>query len=221
MALPGPATQLRSLCAEAQELTRPDDGRYLDACIEIRVVEQDLAAGTEYIPGAPPLAGVEAPIRVGGRYDCIARAFVEPDEGNGGALNPVVWYVGPRQAAILLDRSEEKTRTLLYSAEGGGKTVLMGQWLVYQSLLLAWEGVGGYGGATAPTGKRLGSLVKAIRERVPIDSHLEPIPGAWGRYHVADNEIRFRFGVTLQCRSTKKQSAATGSPIQGYTWRFS
>lgn len=97
----------------------------------------------------------------------------------------------------------------------------MSQWLVLQVLALLHAGEGGAIGATAPTHERLQTLVKAIGERIPIDAPRERRDGAWATYFSEERELRFASGHILQFRSTKKQSEATGSPIQGFTWKAS
>jgi len=183
--------------------------------VQLWVVRQDLDHGLEAISGLPPLVRVGDVISLGGRYDTAGRCFVGPAE------NPQVWLVGERQAEILLRDDPIQTRTLLYSAEGAGKTVLMAQWLIVQALTLAMAGETGYGGATAPTNDRLDTLINAVCERVPVDSPRDRQPGSWGTLFVADREIVLHCGITIQFRATKRQSSATGSPVQGYTWKFS
>lgn len=205
-----------SLWRKARELTRGDDDRFLDIGIALRVVRQDIGRGVEAIPGAPPLVALAVhPQRLGGRYDTSLGAFVGPAESH------LVWYIGERQSQILLRRDPSKSRTLLYSAEGGGKTVLMAQWLVLQVLILAQAGEPGFVGATAPTQKRLKSLRDAVMDIIPCDHAKARRAGSWATWFQDDQELRFATGHVLQFRATKKQSGATGSPIQGYTWKAS
>jgi hypothetical protein len=178
------------------------------------VVAQDVEGGEEFLPGLPPLRPV-AIEHLGGMLDTVTRKLAGPSEC------PVVWYVGERQASILLRRDPDRSRTLLYSSEGGGKTVLMSQWLILQVVWLLQAGEPGAIGATAPTHERLQTLVKAIGERIPIDGPKSRKAGAWATYYTEQREFRFASGHFIQCRSTKKQSEATGSPIQGFTWKAS
>lgn len=169
----------------------------------------------EFLPGAPPLEPLRL-LNIGGLLDTITRKIVAP------ANDPVIWYAGERQAEIIMRLYErdttDGTRTLLYSAEGGGKTVLMAQGLIAYVVGLAVSGQPGAVGATAPTHERLQTFVKAICARVPMDTAKERFPGAWGTYYTEEREFRLASGHAIQCRSTKKQSEATGSPIQGFTW---
>ena len=207
-------TRFRSATTKAKSLTRADGERTVDLGVELRIVRQDLVSGIAYLPGLPPLRAISRQ-RLGGTWDTVERRFCGP------TTNPVVWYVGQRQADLLLDRSESKTRTLLYSAEGAGKTFLMGQWILLQILSLSELREFGAGGATAPTHERLETLVNSIGKLVPIDTPFVPKAGAWGTRYSHEREIRFVTGHVLQFRSTRKQSYATGSPIQGFTWKFS
>lgn len=205
------------LLRQAERLTRgDDDGRYLDLAIELRVVAQDLVGGVEFVPGLPGLRPL-AVHRVGGRLDRLTRTIVGPTS----AADHVVWYCGEEQAAVILERDLPQTRTLLYSAEGGGKTVLGVQWLIWGMVLDVCAGIPGPHGrqvnnlATAPVREKVLNLVEKIGERIPIDSAKEPQPGAWGTFYADRREIRFpALGHVIKLVSTKKQSAATGSPVQ-------
>jgi hypothetical protein len=152
---------------------------------------------------------------LGGRWDCKLRRFT------GTPRRRVVWYVSERQESVILDRNESQTRTLLYSAEGGGKTVTGAMWAIVQVIYLATAGVFVAGGATAPTHERLQTLVKAIAERIPTDTPRDRREGSWGTYYSDQRELRLVTGHVIQFRSTKRASAATGSPVQGFTWAFS
>lgn len=204
----------RSLLSQAQEVTNGRRGdRCVDFGVELRVVHAS-ATGICALPGKPPIDLLRHH-RLGGRWDRTLRQFVGP------AVDPVVWYVSERQEAVILDIDGGKTRTLLYSAEGGGKTVTAAMWCVVQVIRLATAGIFVAGGATAPTHERLQTLVKAICERVPTDTARDRRAGAWATYYSDQRELRWVTGHVTQCRSTKKASAATGSPVQGMTWAFS
>lgn len=172
-----------------------------------------MLGGVEYLAGKPPLK----PLRVhrcGGIWDTIERRFTGPSDV------PVVWYVGERQAAFLRDIWENPLsglRSLLISAEGGGKTVLMSQagWL----FVLGCARLGIFGGvlATAPTHARLDTFVRTMCDQVVVDSAHDSKPEAFGTYYTASKDLRTVTGHTVMFRATKKASAATGSPVQGYT----
>ncbi len=204
----------RSLLSQAGSLTRGNNGdRLVDLSVEIRVVRAD-KAGRELLSGKPPLTLVRTQ-RLGGVWDCARRQFVS------GPRDPLVWHLSERQASIVLDDDPDKTRALLYSAEGGGKTVTGAMWAIVQVIRLATAGVFVAGGATAPTHERLQTLVKAVSERIPVDTAKVRRPGAWATYHSEHRELRFVTGHVVQFRSTKRASSATGSPVQGFTWAWS
>ncbi len=206
--------ELRSLLAAATNATRGGKhGRFIDLAVELRVVRAS-PSGKTSLAGKPPLSVLRTH-RLGGRWDCKLRRF------SGAPRRRVVWHVSERQEAVILDRGTERTRKLLYSAEGGGKTVTAGMWAIVQVIHLAMAGVFVAGGATAPTGKRLKTLVAAVCERIPVDSPRARREGSWATYFANEHELRFVTGHVVQFRATKKASEATGSPVQGYTWAFS
>jgi hypothetical protein len=211
-------TRLRSACRRAQRLTRSEGGRHVDFGIELRVVRQDLERGEKFVPGAPPLRPIRVH-RMGGILDTVERRFV------GDTLDPVVWYTGERQAELLLDvwfeREKERTRTLLLSAEGFGKTTLMMQGHVLFLLTLIRAGEPGDMGCTAPTDDRLSTCRKTLGKLVPIGEPRDQHEGDWAVYFADERELRWASGHVTQFRQTRKQSSATGSPIQGYTWKRS
>ena len=107
---------------------------------------------------------------------------------------------------------------MLYSAEGAGKTTLMGM-LAWLAIFRATRDcVPGALGATAPTSKRLGTLQKAVAGLGPVDSSRDQRPSSWGTYFVDAGDLVTVSGHTIQFRSTKVQSADAGSPIQGWNW---
>lgn len=125
--------------------------------------------------------------------------------------------MGEKQFEILFGK-ETTQHNLLYSAEGAGKTVLMAMWVWVQIFAAATAGVGGAIGATAPTTPRLGTLIKAVTDLAPISTSRTPMKGAWGTLYVDAQEVTTVSGHTIQFRSTKRQSGATGSPVQGFSW---
>lgn len=148
---------------------------------------------------------------IGARWDVVLGAFVGPCE------RPRVWLVGEKQFEILTSASATR-HALLYSAEGAGKTVLMAMWIWSRIFAAATMGVPGNLGATAPTSPRLGTLVSAVCDLAPVGTAREPVHAQWGTLYVDDGDLRTVTGHTIQFRSTKQQSAAQGSPIQGWNW---
>lgn len=197
---------------QTRELTNPDGDRYVDFGVRIIVVRKDCAG---VVPPGTSLPRVvkarDEPVYLGGRWDTIAGRF------DGPCKRWTTWLVGEKQFDVLFGEGRRR-HTLLYSAEGAGKTVLMAMWLIIQVILAAQAGIGGNIGATAPTSARLGTFVKSVTDLVPIGNSREPIPGQWGTLYVNDGDIRTITGHTIQFRSTKQQSAATGAPIQGWNW---
>lgn len=197
---------------QTRELTNPDGDRYVDFGVRIIVVRKDSAG---VVPPGTALPTVvkarDEPVYLGGRWDTITGRF------DGPCKRWSTWLVGEKQFDILFG-SDRKQHNLLYSAEGAGKTVLMAQWIWIQILLAASAGIGGSIGATAPTSGRLGTFTKAVTDLVPVGSSREPVPGQWGTLYVNDGDLRTITGHTIQFRSTKQQSAATGAPIQGWNW---
>lgn len=209
-----PTKGLTSLLSAATNATNGGKrSRFVDFAIELRVVRAD-ASGRAYLAGKPPLRVVRRH-RFGGRWDAKLRRF------DGKPSGFIVWYVSERQESVLLDTGDAQTRTLLYSAEGGGKSVTAGMWGIIQVVRLAMAGVFVAGGATAPTHERLQTLVKVISERIPTDTPRARRENAIATYYSDQRELRFVTGHVVQFRSTKRASAATGSPVQGYTWAFS
>lgn len=189
--------------------------------IELRVVEQDLDHGETFLPGLPPLRPV-AVVQHGGMLDIPTRTIIGPSR------NPIVWYAGPRQAELIQLRDLEVTRILCWSAEGGGKTVMAAQWLIWQIVLDVMLGLPGPRGkavknlATAPTGARLTMVFDAIKERVPIaDAQGDAPAGAWGTHFIDKRKIVLPCGHIIQGLATKKASKAVGSPVQGHSTRRS
>ena len=157
---------------------------------------------------------VGSPLRVGGKLDTLTRTYVGPcDQWR-------VWLVGEVQRELIdyVLGGEKPKNVLLYSAEGAGKTVLAAQIATLLIFEATRKGVPGALGATAPTHPRLGTLVKAITDLGPYCPAREVDPRAWGSVHVDSGDIYMASGHVIQTRSTKPQSAAIGSPIQGWNW---
>lgn len=159
----------------------------------------------------PRLAEVRDPYRLGGRYDTLTHKFVGPCE------NWRVWLVGEKQFDILFNPKATQ-HNLIYSAEGVGKTTLMSQWVWIQVLLAAVAGVPGNLGATAPTSPRLDTFIRSVCDLAPISSARAPVAGAWGTLRLDAGEILTCSNHLIQFKSTKQQSAAIGSPLQGYNF---
>lgn len=155
---------------------------------------------------------------IGGMFDVVTRTWT------GESRDPIVWYCGEKQFDILHDavHGAEKTRTLLYAAEGAGKTVMLAQFAWWIAIVTSMAGQSGLVGCTAPTYKRLIALSTEMRNMGPVDTHDEPKRLAWGRFYTdyerTGPRIVNRFGVGFHLVSTKQQSAATGSSLQSFTY---
>lgn len=165
-------------------------------------------------PGLPPVIEVGNPVRVGGKLDTLTRRYVGPCD------TWRQWLVGERQRAIIDDllAGRGPRNRLLYSAEGGGKTVLTGMlgWLLV--FMATQSGVPGSLGATAPTHSRLGTLQNALCDLGPVSGSRDQSPNSWGTFYVDAGDLVTASGHVIQFRSTKVQSGAVGSPIQGWNW---
>lgn len=205
--------EYRSLVSQAKEILRTDDGaRYIDFGVEIMVVRKDAEFGG--VPGGtnlPSVVEVREPTFIGGQYDTLTRTFT-----GRPCKQYQLWMVGEKQYEILFNPTTQ--HNLLYSAEGAGKTVLMAMWVWLQILAAATAGLSGCVGATAPTSARLGTLIREVRNLGPVGNSRAPVDGAWATEYIDAGEMQCASGHTIQFRSTKKQSGATGSPVQGYTW---
>lgn len=158
----------------------------------------------------PPLVEVRDPFRFGGRFDTVTQKFV------GDCEIWQCWLIGEKQFDILFGKGTQ--HTLLYSAEGAGKTVLMSMWVWVQIITAAMAGIGGSLGATAPTATRLETFITGVCDLAPISSSRADVPGAWGVLRLDAGEIQTCSNHLIQFKSTKRQSMATGSPLQGYNF---
>lgn len=212
MVLP-PSTNSTRQKQRAQELTEDDGNRFIDLGVKIICVRKDPSGAVPPGTSLPAVVkGKRKPFFLGGRWDRTLRRFVD------GPCRYRTWLVGKKQYDILVGKRQTR-HNLLYSAEGAGKTVLMAMWVWAQILVAATAGIGGTIGATAPTGARLGTLVKAVTDLAPVGTSRQHVQGEWGTLKVDDNDLHVGTGRHwIQFRSTKKQSGELGSPIQGWNW---
>lgn len=94
----------------------------------------------------------------------------------------------------------------------------MSMWVWVQIIAAAMAGIGGTLGATAPTATRLETFIKGVCDLAPISTSKESVRGSWGTLRLDAQDIQTVTGHLVQFRSTKKQSEATGSPLQGYNF---
>lgn len=215
-------TQIHRLSKTASALVRTDsEERHVDWGVEIRTVQQDIA-GVSPDGELPDVVQIKSPIRVGGQYDTVTRKFVGP------CRNWRVWYVGPKQHEIIFNPPTQ--HNLVFSAEGAGKTVMTS--MIGHLVLMIAAGAfcpGSIGekparkgslGACAPTATRLDTLLRAFTDLMPITSANDPVTDSVGTLRTDKAEVVMVSGHMVQFRATKQQSAALGSPVQGFTWKL-
>lgn len=179
-----------------------DAGR-VDFGIVLHVVVSD-ARGTELVQDAPPMRILRSH-RFGGLVDIRAR----PARLCGPSRDPVVWFCSEDQEQILLHDIPGKPAQLVYGSEGAGKTTVLAMWHALQ--VLDHLGEKREGGQTAPTNARLESLLNEMRALYPE---------RWFKYRTSKKLMKFCEGTRIRFRSTKRQSAAGGSPLQSYNWSW-
>jgi hypothetical protein len=191
---------LRTTVREARQLTRGHD-RLVDMGVRLLVVEYD-PQGFRPFPTSAPVRVIDER-RYGGMVDSRTRAFVGPSK------RPVIWFCSPTQLGLLEHDRSQPPKRLALGAEGGGKTHVGAEWTLLRAL--EFTGFEVAGGCTAPTGKRLKTLVKTLRSKMAPD---------WYVWRAHEQEFHLANGVVLQLVSTKKYSDEVGSPVQGWTWAF-
>lgn len=129
----------------------------------------------------------------------------------GPSRDPRVWLASEQQAALILHPDSAPAGELVIGAEGGGKTTTLVMWHHKRWV----ENLGEYreGGQTAPVINRLG-LVK--------DEFLKLWRPSWGRYVERETFKGYELcdGSRIRFQHTHRQSAAQGSPIQGFNWSW-
>jgi hypothetical protein len=180
--------------------------RFVDIGITIKQVVSD-PDGEILVPEKPPLRVVGEPWHLGGVVDTKLKkpAIVAPSQ----FWNVRVWYVSTDQWNALRHEDTEKLGQLIYGSEGAGKTRLLAMWHYVR-----WVHVIGQkreGGQTAPVADRLEMV---LREMLAI------WPASWFTYTSSKERFRMCDGTRIQLVSTYRQSAAQGSPVQGYNWSW-
>lgn len=177
--------------------------RYVDIGVVLRVVVQD-PNGEELIEGKPRLR-VLREHTFGGMVDTKAAHpnIVAPSR------KPRVWLCSEEQETIILHRDSDPLGQLVYGSEGAGKTTALVMWTYLRWL----ENLGERreGGITAPTTVRVGLV---LREIVLL------FPQSWFTFKSTTNIVTFCDGTRVRLVSTYQQSAAQGSPIQGFNWSW-
>lgn len=185
----------------------------------IERLRRELAAQTEVVDIAARLKvwrrgadGVARPAETlpriwGGRFNRLAQSYT------GASPERVATFrCHPGQLELLLADGPE-VRTLALGAPGGGKSFAA----EIKAILCMLDWPNEVGGIVAPTEKRRGILFQDMLD------HLQPL--GWIEHVSLGSKlepptIRLINGAAAQFVSTHQQSKATGTPLQGYSWRW-
>lgn len=198
----------RQLERELEESVTAFD-RYIDIGVTLHVVARD-PNGTALIPGNRQRVRVVRAHHLGGMLDTRAT----PPRLIGPSQAPLTWFCSEDQEPVILHRVDEphgvgRLGLLVYGSEGSGKSTAIAMWLYCRWLEVI--GQGREGGAVAPTKRRL----KMVR-----DEMFKLFPSSWYAFKRAAELVVLADGTRIQWVSTKKQSTAGGSPLQGFNWSF-
>jgi hypothetical protein len=138
---------------------------------------------------------------LGGTLDTIA----EPPLLVGPSRAPVTWFCSEDQERVLFYSGP--CSQIIYGSEGAGKSQLLA--MLHYVWWLELLGEGREAGQTAPTRARLKHVRLAM---------FQLFPKSWYRYVKNDMLMTFADGHRVQFVSTKIQSEAQGSPLQGYNF---
>lgn len=145
------------------------------------------------------------------RWGGIVDTNATPPRLVGPSRDPKVWFCSEQQERIILHDDSEPLGLLVVAGEGAGKTTALAMWHHKRWI----ENLGEYreGGQTAPVLGRLG-LVK--------DEFLKLWRPSWGRFVQRDDFYGYELcdGSRIRFQHTHRQSAAVGSPIQGFNWSW-
>lgn len=179
--------------------------RYVDAGVLLRVVRLDSAGAVTLDSGRR--ATVVREHRWGGTIDTKST----PARMIGPSRTPRVWFCSEAQEPLILHPDSEPLGELVVGAEGGGKTTTLVMW--HHKRWIESLGERREGGQTAPVLKRLG-LVK--------DEFHKLWRPSWARYVARDDFEGFELcdGSRIRFQHAHRQSAAQGSPIQGFNWSW-
>lgn len=176
--------------------------RYIDIGVTLHVIARDSS-------GVPMVPGVAAPMRIirthvlGGMLDTKA----SPPAICGPSIAPRVWFCSEDQEPVILHSDEELLGQLVYGSEGSGKSTAIAMWLYCRWLEMIGEGR--EIGAVAPTKRRM----KMVRDEL-----FKLWAADWYEFKKSLELLVLADGTRIQWVSTKKQSTAGGSPLQGFNW---
>lgn len=175
----------------------------VDMGVVLHVVVQD-PNGDELVRGKPKLRILRTHRR--GGMIAIDRDGVRWD---GPTRCPVQWYCSEDAEPLILHGDDLPDSLLVYGSEGAGKTTAQAMWCLFRVLERIGQGYTGEIGMTAPTSERAGFIKEAI-ERTWSPT--------WMRWNERHQTFNLHAGISIKLRSTKRQSEASGSPVQGYNW---
>lgn len=177
--------------------------RFVDVGVVIKTVVAD-PNGEHLLEGKPRLTVVDE-WRLGGVVDTKRKRPTVV----GISRAPRIWYASPEQAEALKHEDPTRLGQLIYGSEGAGKTRLLAMWHYVR-----WIDALGQkreGGQTAPTTTRLAM----VRQEM-----FDMFADNWFTYLASKERFTMCDGTRIQLVSTYRQSAAQGSPIQGYNWSW-
>jgi hypothetical protein len=175
----------------------------IDLGVLLHVVVQD-PNGVEYVRGKPTLRIIRTHPRGG-----MLAVGADGARWVGRSRAPVQWYCSEDAEPLILHDDSLPDSLLVYGSEGAGKTTAQAMWCYFRALERISQGHAGEIGMTAPTAERAGFIKEAIEKT--WSPH-------WVHWNERHQSFRMPTGLSIKLRSTKRQSVASGSPIQGYNW---
>jgi hypothetical protein len=130
----------------------------------------------------------------------------------GPSRAPRQWMCSEAQEPIVMHDDDRPLGSLVIGSEGSGKTTALAMWHHRMWIL---HGLGEFreGGQTAPVLRRLGLVQHEFHNLWAAN---------WCRYVARDDFEGFELadGCRIRFQHTHRQSAAQGSPIQGFNWSW-
>jgi hypothetical protein len=184
--------------------------RYVDASVIIKVVVSDPKGEIE-TPNGLRVREIRRHHR-GCVFDTKSSPpRMMPGRWYGDGADPKIWLVSEDQEPLVLHSDEAPRGALVIGSMGAGKTTALAMWHFLRWIENACE----YreGGQTAPTTSRLGLV------RTEIDNLWCP---NWKRWVERPDFTGYELcdGTRIRFRYTHQQSAAGGSPIDGFNWSW-